>query len=290
MIQVILGEKIDQTQKFLTDGTRIPVTEIAVPDNAVLQIKTPEKDKYRAVQIGIGKKKKPSKGALGHVKKAGLDSVPIIITEVKFSIGEAGTDLKPGDFVKINDILKPGDIVDVTAISKGKGFAGVVKRHGFRGGPKTHGQSDRTRAPGSIGQTTTPGRVYRGKRMAGHTGHETVTIKNLKIIAVDELNKKLLISGLVPGVRRSIVRITRVGEDKKFVPLFKVEEPKQDIAEQVVPQTTSEEKTVEAQPAKADVEVKTETKIEEIKPETKEPKENEDKSNVNKKGEGKVQK
>ncbi len=217
MIQVLLGKKIGQTQKFLQDGTRIPVTEITVPDNAVVQVKTDEKDKYTAIQIGIGKKKNPTKPTLGHAKKAKLEFVPTIIREVK---AEKENQLNAGDFLTVAQIFKPGDIVNVSGTSKGKGFAGVVKRHHFRGGPKTHGQSDRLRAPGSIGQTTTPGRVYKGKRMAGRMGHEIVTIKNLQVIAIDEVNKKLYVSGLIPGVRNSIVWITLIGENKKFVPLY----------------------------------------------------------------------
>ncbi len=244
MIQTLFGEKIEQTQMFLVDGTRIPVTVIAVPDNTIVQVKTQEKDKYTAVQIGVGKKKKPSKPALGHAKKAGLDFAPYVIKEIKINQEDSsaqikadsadpdliGTDgessSKVGGYLKIEEVFKPGDIVDVTGTSKGKGFAGVVKRHGFKGGPKTHGQSDRERAPGSIGQTTTPGRVYRGKRMAGRMGHEVVTVKNLKVVSVDEVNKKLYVAGLIPGVKNSIVFITRKGESKKIVPLYK-EEPKE---------------------------------------------------------------
>ena len=217
MIQVLLGKKIGQTQKFLQNGTRIPVTEITVPDNAVVQVKTDVKDKYAAIQIGIGKKKNPTKPTLGHAKKANLEAVPTTIREVRI---DSENQLKAGDFLTVAQVFKPGDIVNVSGTSKGKGFAGVVKRHNFRGGPKTHGQSDRHRAPGSIGAGTTPGRVYRGKRMAGHMGHEIVTVKNLKVIAIDEVGKKLYVSGLIPGVRNSIVWITITGEDKKFVPLY----------------------------------------------------------------------
>jgi large subunit ribosomal protein L3 len=225
MIQALLGTKIEQTQKFLTDGTRIPVTEIAVPDNAVVQVKTQDKDKYTALQIGIGKKKKPTKALLGHAKKANLTTVPQTVREIKITEGNSEDLPKAGDFLKIEEVFKIGDIVEVTGTSKGKGFAGVVKRHHFKGGPKTHGQSDRERAPGSIGQTTTPGRVYKGKRMAGHMGHIRVTIKNLKVVGVDEVKKILSVEGLVPGPRNSIVTINRTGENKKFVPLFVASAP-----------------------------------------------------------------
>jgi large subunit ribosomal protein L3 len=164
MIQALLGKKLNQTQKFLENGRRIPVTEIAVSDNVVLQAKTVAKDGYAAVQLGYGIKKNGTKPLLGHVKKAGLEKAPIAIKEVRVQDSDLP---QQGDLVSVETVFKPGDIVDVTGTSKGKGFAGVVKRHHFRGGPKTHGQSDRHRAPGSIGQTTTPGRVYKGKRMAG---------------------------------------------------------------------------------------------------------------------------
>jgi hypothetical protein len=127
---------------------------------------------------------------------------------------------KLGDLFSVDAVFKVGDIVDVTGTSKGKGFAGVVKRHNFRGGPKTHGQSDRERAPGSIGQTTTPGRVYRGKKMAGRMGSETKTITNLTVVDVDSVNKTLSVLGLVPGHKKSVFLITQKGTDKKFVPLL----------------------------------------------------------------------
>lgn len=254
------------------DGTRIPVTEIAIPDNAVVQIKTQEKDKYTAIQIGIGKKKSPTKALLGHVKKNNLTVVPFKIQEVRIANNGAENMPKPGDFLKIEEVFKPGDVVDVTGISKGKGFAGGVKRHHFRGGPKTHGQSDRERAPGSIGQTTTPGRVYKGKRMAGHMGHVKVTIKNLKVVGVDEVNKKLYVEGLIPGSKNSIVTITRVGETKKFVPLYKKEEPIE------ATQPVSAENTPEPQKTEVKAEEKKETKeiklnekkeVKEVKPDEK---------------------
>lgn len=270
MIQVLLGQKIDQTQQFLMDGTRIPVTEISVPDNAVVQVKTQEKDKYTALQIGIGKKKNPTKALLGHVKKNSLTVVPSKIREVRITKAEAEFMPKAGDFVKVEEVFKPGDIIDVTGISKGKGFAGGVKRHHFRGGPKTHGQSDRWRAPGSIGQTTTPGRVYKGKRMAGHMGHVKVTIKNLKVVGIDEVNKKLYVEGLIPGPRNSIVSITRVGEGKKFVPLFKIEEPKETaqpiiVESTVVPQVTEAKAEIKPTDKKETKPVEKKETVKEIK-------------------------
>lgn len=196
MINTLLGEKIEQTQRFLTDGTRIPVTRIHIPNNAVTCVKTKEKNGYLAVQLLLGKNKR----------------------EVRVDLESM---LKIGDKITAKQVFKAGDVVDVVGISKGKGFSGVVKRHHFKGGPRTHGQSDRERAPGSIGQTTTPGRVYKGKRMAGRMGHERVTVKNLRIVEIsDDL---LLVKGLVPGSRHTLLMIRKVSEDKKFVPLYKEE-------------------------------------------------------------------
>ena len=220
MIQALIGQKIDQTQTFLENGKRIPVTEVSVADNIVVQVKTDEKDKYTAVQLGTGVKKKPIKSLAGHSKKAGVENAPSLIREVAW-VGDEELP-KSGDTISLETVFKPGDIVKVTGTSKGKGFAGGVKRYHFRGGPKTHGQSDRHRAPGSIGQGTTPGRVYKGKRMAGHMGVETVTVRNLVVVDVDSENKKLYVLGLVPGSKKTSLVITKIGEQKKFVRLLSV--------------------------------------------------------------------
>jgi len=145
---------------------------------------------------------------LNTVQKFTAKGVRVPVTFVKVA--------EPGD-------LKPGDFVKVTGRSKGKGWAGVVKRWGFKGGPKTHGQSDRQRAPGSIGQTTTPGRVYKGKHMAGRMGGTRVTISGLTLMDFEPKEKLLLIKGLIPGAKKSQVAIRKTGENKKFVPLLKNE-------------------------------------------------------------------
>lgn len=270
MITTLIGQKIDQTQSFLQNGNRIPVTEISVGENVVLQVKTAEKDSYSAVQLGSGAKKKPIKASLGHAKKSGVDKAPLKVKEVR----NAPEELKAGDILKVEEVFKPGDIVQVTGTSKGKGFAGVVKRHGFSGGPKTHGQSDRHRAPGSIGQGTTPGRVYKGKRMAGRMGSDTVTVKNLLVVDVDSENNKLYVSGLIPGHRNSWVVIKRTGEDKKFVPLLS---DKEDSAKQ-----NSEDVKVEDKAAEASVEeVKTEEKAAEAVTDTEETKVDDSKKEEN---------
>ena len=219
MIQTLIGKKIDQTQKFLENGKRVPVTLIHITDNAVLQVKTVEKDQYAAVQLGFGtKKKNVTKSQLGHAKKAGLDQAATYIREVRL-VDEAPA---AGEFIAVDAVFKAGDIVSVSGVSKGKGFAGVVKRHGFGGGPKTHGQSDRERAPGSIGQTTTPGRVYKGKRMAGRMGSDNVTIENLIVVGIDPETKMLMVLGLIPGHRNGIVIVTKTGEKKNVVELLEI--------------------------------------------------------------------
>lgn len=219
MIPTIIGRKIEQSQKFLENGKRIPVTTIVVSGNVVTQQKSQEKDGYVAIQLGFGNKKRATKAVLGHVKKANLTAAPAVLKEVRVDSAEG---IEIGSIITAAEVLKPGDIINVTGTSKGKGFAGGVKRHHFKGGPRTHGQSDRERAPGSIGQTTTPGRVYKGKRMAGRMGHEQVTIRNVKVVAVD--GETVLVEGVVPGIRQSIVYLTRVGEMKKFVPLYQPEQ------------------------------------------------------------------
>jgi large subunit ribosomal protein L3 len=230
MITGIIGKKIDQNQAFLQDGKRIPVTEIQASDVHVVGIRRMDKNGYWAVQLGIGTKKNPSKARLGNVKGAQLKNAPLFLREVRLADSTLDQMPKLGEIVNPSSVFKAGDIVSVTGVSKGKGFAGVVKRHHFKGGPRTHGQSDRERAPGSIGQTTTPGRVYKGKRMAGKMGHGRVTVKNLQVVAVTETS--IAIAGLIPGVKNSIVEIRKVGDGEKFVPLYSekgVEETQKEV-------------------------------------------------------------
>ncbi len=201
--------KMEQT---FVEGVRFPVTKIALGPCVVTQVKKFEKDGYWAVQLGFGEKKlkNTTKQMKGHLKA--------VLTE-KFSpryIREIRVDEEPnysiGDKIKASDIFVVGDIISVTGVSKGKGFAGGVKKWHFRGGPKTHGQSDRWRAPGSIGQGTTPGRVFKGKHMAGRMGNETKTIKNLKVLAIDTEKDQVNLSGPVPGKGGSLLIIKRLNE------------------------------------------------------------------------------
>ena len=251
----ILGIKKQQTQKFRTDGKRIPVTMVEVSPNPVIATKSMDKDGYFAVQLGYGTKKNPNKSLKGHLKGAAVKAAPQFLREVRFADGEGLPAV--GEMVEVAAVLAPGDIIDVEGISKGKGFAGGVKRYHFKGGPKTHGQSDRHRAPGSIGSGTTPGRVYKGKRMAGKMGFEQVTVKNLKVAWID--GTTLYINGLIPGALGALVKITKRGEDKKFVPLIEAAEKDaavaaeaERIAKEQAEQAAAEEARMQEQAAVAE--------------------------------------
>lgn len=220
MIDTVFGTKIEPTRKFTQDGFQIPVTQIRLEPMIIAQIKTQDKDGYNALQLGVGEKKfiRLKKPQQGRLKGAGINQAPLHFREVR---AENVSDFKIGDKISPAQILEAGDLVNVTGVSKGKGFTGVIKRWGFKGGPRTHGQSDRERAPGSIGQGTTPGRVFKGKKMAGRAGGVRKTIKNLQVLELDEKKRLLLIKGLVPGVRSSLLEVAKVGKLKKFTPLLR---------------------------------------------------------------------
>lgn len=198
-MKTIIGIKKNMSQIFKEDGNVVPVTFIDVADVVVAHKKTVEKDGYNATVIALGKKKNPSKAEIGKFKELGY--VPMYAVEV-----ELEEELKIGDKVNVAmfDAIKK---VNVTGITKGKGFQGVMKRWGFKGGPRTHGQSDRQRHPGSIGMRTTPGRVFKGKKMAGRMGGNTLTVKNLKVVEVDQEHSLLALKGAVPGNKDSLVII-----------------------------------------------------------------------------------
>ncbi len=205
-MNTLLGTKQRQSQQFTEDGKRIPVTTIQVGPCFVTNIV--EGGHYRNVQLSFGNAKHSTKAMDGHMKKAGLTIKPRFLREVRIDEKEEG--LTVGQQLTVDTVFQVGDSITVTGTSKGKGFAGVVKRHGFAGGPRTHGQSDRERAPGSIGQTTTPGRVYRGKRMAGRMGNDTVTVKGLVVVAVDAQTHTLTVKGIVPGGKNGLLTIQKV--------------------------------------------------------------------------------
>lgn len=202
MVHGLIGRKLGMTQVFRPDGTVVPVTVIEAGPCTITQIRTRERDGYEAVQLGFGRARRLNKPERGHLKQ--LPAHPVL-REVAAGSLEG---LSVGQRVDAS-VFAEGERVDVVGVSKGKGFAGVVKRHHFRGGPKTHGQSDRWRAPGSTGAGTTPGRVLKGTRMAGHMGHERVTMKNLEVVRVDPERNVLLVRGAVPGARSQVVVIRR---------------------------------------------------------------------------------
>lgn len=253
-------------QKFRTDGKRIPVTVVEVEKNPVIAVQTAEKNGYFAVQIGYGTAKKPSRPLAGHIKGANTEKAPQFLREVRFMDAKSADDMpKVGDFISLADVLEAGDVIDVTGTSKGKGFAGGVKRYHFKGGPRTHGQSDRERAPGSVGQTTTPGRVYKGKRMAGKMGFETVTVQNLTVAGVT--GDTLFIEGLVPGKLGALVTITKKNtKDKKYADLIEVAEAKKIAEEEATKKAEAEKQAQEAAQKQAE-ETKEEPKPEEGKEE-----------------------
>lgn len=200
----ILGKKVGMTQLFDDSGEVIPVTVIEAGPCTVTQVKTTDSDGYNAIQIGFEEtaERKLTKGQRGHLAKAGAANLRRL-RELRYEDAPA---FSAGDVIKA-DIFEEGDFVDVTGISKGKGFAGTVKRHGFAGGPKTHGQSDRHRAPGSAGAGTTPGHTFPGMRGPGQMGNKRVTVQNVKVALVDAERNLLAIRGAVPGARGSLVLI-----------------------------------------------------------------------------------
>lgn len=200
----LLGRKLGMTRIFDESGKVIPVTVIEAGPCYVTQKKTAENDGYSAIQIGFEEteQRKLTRPEWMRLKKVNLPPLRHL-RELRMS-DVSGYEVGQKLLV---DLFKPGDKVDVTGLSKGRGFAGVVKRHGFAGGPATHGQSDRHRAPGSIGSGTTPGRVYKGTRMAGHMGNHTSTVQNLQVVMVDPERNLLLVRGAVPGAKNGLVLI-----------------------------------------------------------------------------------
>ena len=204
MLQGFLGKKIGMTQIFREDGRVVPVTVIQAGPCVGTQVKTKETDGYEAVQLGFGDVKRRNKPESGHLKNSRLSQY----------LREVATDdtseFEVGQAIGV-DIFESGEKVDVIGTSKGRGFAGVMKRWNFGGGPRTHGQSDRARAPGSIGGGTTPGKVYKGLKMGGHMGNRRITVKGLEIIEIDTERNLLLVKGGIPGATNSLVQIRRAG-------------------------------------------------------------------------------
>jgi large subunit ribosomal protein L3 len=203
MLKGLIGKKIGMTQIFDSDGVAIPVTVIEAGPCYVTQIRTPETDGYSAVQLGFteAKPKRLTGGQLGHLKR---NTLPPLRFLREFRV--KNPEVQEGDKITV-DLFALGERVDVIGTSKGKGFAGAVKRYHFKGGPKTHGQSDRNRAPGSRGSGTTPGRVYKGARGPGHMGSDRVTSQGLKVVLVNAERNLIGVRGSVPGAKGSVVLI-----------------------------------------------------------------------------------
>jgi len=207
MVQGIIGKKIGMSQVFRDDGTMAAVTAIEAGPCTITQVKTADKDGYNAIQLGFGGAKRIKSPQRGHLKELGqfkylrefrLDDIKEVAVGQKIDVS----------------LFQAGDLVDITGISKGKGFAGVVKRHHFAGGPKTHGQSDRHRAPGSVGASAHPGRVIKGQRMGGHMGDQQVTARNLEVFEADPARNLLLVKGAVPGSQNGLLLIKKSGKGK----------------------------------------------------------------------------
>jgi large subunit ribosomal protein L3 len=203
----LIGRKVGVTQVFQDDGTMVAVSVLSIEPNTVTRLRTDDRDGYTAVQLGTepAKKKltKPEAGQLKDLPRAGQS----LATVREFRVDSVdGYEL--GQTLAIGDLFAAGDLVDVTGVSKGKGFSGVIKRHHFARGPKSHG-SDHHREPGSIGPGTTPGRVYRGLRMAGHMGDEQATIKKLRVVRADADRNLLLVKGTLPGARGALILVKK---------------------------------------------------------------------------------
>lgn len=207
----MIGKKVGMTQVFDESGNVIPVTVIEAGPCYVTQVRTAERDGYKAVQLGFGqtKPKRLTKGQLGHLQKNGLPALRHL-REFRVRQDDAA-DLEEGVEIKV-DIFEVGEQVDVIGTSKGRGFAGTIKRHGFGRQPKTHGQSDRERAPGAIGMCAAPGRTLKGQRMGGRMGNDRVTMQNLEVAVIDAEKNLLAVKGSVPGAKGGIVIIKPAGK------------------------------------------------------------------------------
>jgi large subunit ribosomal protein L3 len=210
----LVGRKVGMTRIFTDEGDTLPVTVLDVSDNRVTQIKTPATDGYSAVQVTFGKRRasRVNKAAAGHLSRAGVESGHIL---KEFRVAESVlAELKVGAKIGV-DIFTVGQRVDVTGTSKGKGFAGVIKRHNFSSNRASHGNSVSHRKPGSIGQNQDPGRVFPGKRMAGHMGDVKSTVQSLEIVRIDPERQLLMVKGAVPGSRERDVFVHPTAKPKK---------------------------------------------------------------------------
>ena len=194
------------TQVFQDDGTMVAVSVLAIEPNTVTRLRTTDRDGYTAVQLGTETSKKLSKPEAGQLKD--LPKAARAIKTIREFRVDSVDDYELGQTVSLTDLFSAGDEVDVSGVSKGKGFAGHIKRHNFHRGPKTHG-SDHHREPGSIGPGTTPGRVYKGLKMAGHMGDQRKTVKKLRVVRADTDRNLLLVKGSLPGPRGSLILVKK---------------------------------------------------------------------------------
>jgi large subunit ribosomal protein L3 len=209
MVSGIIGRKIGMTQMFTGEGSVVPVTVIQAGPCTVVQAKTPARDGYAAVQLGFAAQKptRVSKAAQGHVARSKQGPFRVLR---EFGVA-ADAALEVGQSVRVGDVFQSGDAIDVTGVSKGRGTAGVIKRHKFSGFPGSHGTHEYFRHGGSIGNRSYPGRVFKGKRMAGRLGNEKVTVSNLQVIEVRAEQDLLLVRGAVPGARGGTLLIRKRG-------------------------------------------------------------------------------
>jgi large subunit ribosomal protein L3 len=261
-MKIVLGKKLDMTQKFNDDGTVIPVTTILVEPCFITQIKTKEKDGYRALQIGSGTKKKLSKSLAGHLKDLPQARY---LRELRLEEKDE-TEYKKGQKITAA-IFTVGEKVKVAGDSKGKGFQGVVRKYGFAGAPKSHGTKDQLRHPGSIGATG-PAHVFKGQKMPGRMGGGRITITNLEIVAIDTEQNLIFIKGAIPGSRNGLVEIIGAGE-------MKIVEEKE--AKKKEPTPKQEVKDEEKKEPKQEA-TETKTEVKEEKVETKKEPKKEDKA------------
>ncbi len=201
-VKGILGRKIGMSQVFDEAGRAVPVTVVEAGPCHIAQLKTQETDGYSAIQLAFGDGRRPNKAVAGHYAKAGVDPARHL---VELRVPDTA-DFELGGELRA-DVFEEGETVDVIGVTKGKGFAGGMKRHNFGGLSATHGTQKKHRSPGSIGGASTPARVFKGQRMAGHMGHERVTTLNLKVIKVDSERNLMLIRGAVPGPRGGLIMI-----------------------------------------------------------------------------------
>ncbi|MDA1079355.1 MAG: 50S ribosomal protein L3 [bacterium] len=244
-MQDIFVTKIGMTQAWNTAGKRIAVTRCKAADNLIVASKASDAENTTSLIVGYGKKnlKNMKKPVRSQLAQSGFTIGAQLLRGTKFTATDEATAAPSvGSSISALDVLTVGDVVKVQGTSKGRGFAGGVKRYGFKGGPKTHGQSDRTRAIGSIGAGTTPGRVYKGKRMPGHFGVDVITVSGLVVVHVDPAGKEIWISGPVPGSISSSLRIRKQGEHQAVSLNFaasgvaepvveKTDEPKEAVTE-----------------------------------------------------------